>query len=70
MSVGDTLTAVGQSEISLLNAVSIVIATAPFGSLFGFFFTTHFVSEETTAVWLTSTLFAVLALIIWSIWFE
>ncbi|WP_162989937.1 hypothetical protein [Natronorubrum halophilum] len=70
MSVGDTLTAVGRSEISLLNAVSIVIATAPFGSLFGFFFTTHFVSEETTAVWLTTIAFAVLGLIVWSVRFE
>lgn len=68
MSVGETLIAVGRSEVSLLNAVSIV--TAPFGHLFGFLFTVHIVSAETEAVWLATILFAVLGLIIWSVWFE
>jgi hypothetical protein len=70
MSVRDNLASIGRSEISLLNAVSIVIATAPFGALFGFLFTVHVVSEETTAVWLTTVIFTVLGLILWSVWFE
>ena len=67
MTVSETLSAVGNSEVSLLNAVSIIIATAPFGYLFGFLFTVHIVSSETFAVWLTTVTFAVLGLIIWSV---
>lgn len=62
-----TLSGVKNSEISLLNAVSIVAATAPFGYLFEFLFTVHVVSDETRAVWLTTVAFAVLGLIVWSI---
>ena len=67
MSVSETLSAVGTLEVSLLNAVSIIIATAPFGYLFGFLFTVHIVSSETIAVWLTTVAFAVLGLIVWSV---
>lgn len=67
MSVSETVFTVGNSEVSLVNVVSIIIATAPFGYLFGFLFTVHIIPSETFAVWLTTVALAVLGLIVWSV---
>jgi hypothetical protein len=66
MRVGDTLSALGNSEISVGDAISIIIISGPLGAIFGGSFTIHIVSEETTAIWLTTVAFAVLGMIIWS----
>lgn len=66
MGIGNTLSSVGTSEISIVEAVSIVIISGPFGGIFGGSFTAHIVNEETTAIWLTTVAFAVLGLVVWS----
>ena len=66
MSIKNTLSTVGTSEISVVEAVSIVIIAGPFGGIFGGSFTAHLVDEETTAIWLTTVVFAVLGLVVWS----
>lgn len=55
------------STIPLRYAVSIVVATAPFGYLLGSLFTVHLVAPEPVAVWLTTVVVAVLGLLLWSL---
>ncbi len=63
MGVGETLSTVGNSEVSVGDAISIVIISGPLGGIFGGSFTAHIVSEETRTVWLTTVAVAVLGLI-------
>lgn len=50
MGVGDTLSAVGNPEISVVEAVSIVIISGPFGGISGGSFTAYIVPELMTAI--------------------
>ena len=67
MGISETLSAVGNSEVSVGDAITIVIISGPLGGIFGGSFTAHVVSEETRAVWLTTVAIAVLGLIILSV---
>lgn len=67
VSVRDSISAAIHSEVTLLDAVSVVIATAPIGYLMGFLFTVHLAPSETMAVWLTTIVLSVLGLVLWSV---
>jgi len=67
MSVSNGLLPAVRSDVSVVDAVSIVVATAPFGYLFGSLFTVHVVPSETMAVWLTTVVLSALSLLLWSV---
>jgi hypothetical protein len=62
MGAPDTLSAIESSQVPAGYAISIVIISGPLGGIFGGSFTTHVVSSETMAVWLTTVVIAVFGL--------
>ena len=55
------------SEITVERAITIIIAASAVGGAFGYLFTVHLVGSVVEAVWLTSVLFTVGGLSLWSI---
>ena len=66
MGTSEILSAVVDSEVSVGDAIAIIIISGPLGGIFGGSFTAHVVSEETRAVWMTTVAIAILGLIILS----
>lgn len=57
-----------EAEITVEHAVTIVILASAVGGAFGYLFTVHLIesfASELEAVWLTTVLFAALALYLW-----
>lgn len=67
MNVGNSLFERLDAEITVSDAVSILVVTAAFGYLVGYLFTVHLVSTETMAVWITTLLFSVIGVLSWGV---
>ncbi len=54
-----------EADVSVQNAVSVVLLASVGGYLFGWLFTVHLVPSLAEAVWITTVLFAVIGLSLW-----